>query len=65
MIPLEQAERLHAAANDPKSFYLWSGAGHNDQFDLFHGVLWRALEDFLMSLPVPSDTDPAQGQNSP
>ncbi|MYC30324.1 MAG: alpha/beta hydrolase [Chloroflexi bacterium] len=65
MIPLEQAERLHAAANHPKSFYLWSGAGHNDHFDLFQGGLWRALEDFLMSLPVPTNTDPAQGQNSP
>ena len=51
MIPLEQAERLFAAANHPKSFYLWPEAGHNDSLEDAGGGLWAALRDYLDSLP--------------
>ena len=65
MIPLEQAERLHASANDPKTFYLWRGTGHNDHFELFHEELWAALEDFLSSLPAQPEADPSPGNDVP
>lgn len=51
IIPLEQAERLYAAASHPKAFYLWRGAGHNDSLGEAEGALWATLREFLGSLP--------------
>ena len=51
MIPLEQAQRLYDAAGEPKSFHLWSGAGHNDEIGPGQEGLWKSFEAFLTSLP--------------
>ena len=51
MIPLGQARRLYDAAAEPKSFYLWSGAGHNDIIGPGQEGLWNSIENFLNSLP--------------
>ena len=50
IIPVEQARRVYAAANSPKSFHLWSGAGHNETLGLAGAELWGALSRFLTSL---------------
>ena len=56
IIPVGQARRVYAAANPPKSFHLWRGAGHNDNLGSAEGGrsaeggLWAALGQFLASI---------------
>ena len=50
IVPVEQGRRLFKAANHPKSFHLWSGAGHNDGFSWADAEFWTSLDDYLASL---------------
>jgi fermentation-respiration switch protein FrsA (DUF1100 family) len=44
LIPFAHAERLYAAANEPKGFLAMPGVGHNDAFP---AEFWAALREFL------------------
>lgn len=47
LVPIDQAKRLYAAANDPKSFFAAEGAGHNWSPSYEYLV---TLDDFLRRL---------------
>ena len=49
-MPLELGERLFAAANEPKTFVLCPGGGHNDPLT---PAFIQALDKFLADLPAP------------
>lgn len=49
VVPLEQARRLYAAANEPKTFYLIPGAHHNDTY-VVGDAYFDALARFLKAL---------------
>ncbi len=51
IVPVQQGEALSRAANDPKTFRLLPGAGHNDTFYAGGPVYWEQLNEFLRSLP--------------
>ena len=53
VVPFEQGQRLFAAAPEPKRFYRIAGADHNDTYITGGEAYWRALADFLGSLPPP------------
>ena len=47
LIPPSHAERLYAAANEPKRLVLVPGAGHNDVLVRGGPELWATLTEFL------------------
>lgn len=49
-VPLKQGQQLYAAAAEPKTFHLWSGADHNDDLGIGHERLWKELGSFMASL---------------
>jgi fermentation-respiration switch protein FrsA (DUF1100 family) len=51
IVPIEQGRRVFEAAGRPKRFFAIPGAGHNDTYDTGGGAYWRALGEFLESLP--------------
>jgi fermentation-respiration switch protein FrsA (DUF1100 family) len=53
IIPVAQGERLFAAANEPKRFYLLPGAGHNDGLGDTGPEFWNVCRRFLHSLANP------------
>lgn len=50
VVPLEQAERLYAAANEPKRLYIIRGAHHNDTFVVGGHAYFEEWARFLNSL---------------
>jgi fermentation-respiration switch protein FrsA (DUF1100 family) len=50
VVPLEQAQRLYDAANEPKSLYVIRGAHHNDTFVVGGRAYFDAWARFLESL---------------
>jgi len=50
IVPLEQAERLYAAANEPKSLYVIRGAHHNDTYVMGGNKYFEVWGKFLQSL---------------
>jgi uncharacterized protein len=50
VVPLEQAERLYAAANEPKALYVIRGARHNDTHVVGGSGYFGAWAQFLESL---------------
>jgi hypothetical protein len=50
IVPLELGQRLFAAANEPKTFVLCAGGGHNDPLT---PAFIQALDKFLEELPAP------------
>lgn len=50
VVPIEQGQRLFAAANAPKTFYTIPGAGHNDTYLVGGALYWQVWEDFLNGL---------------
>lgn len=50
MVPLKQAQLLFAAAEGPKTFHLWRGAGHNDDLGVGQEHLWAELGNFMANL---------------
>ncbi len=49
-VPVKQGRALFEAANEPKTFQLAPGAGHNDIFVNGGSAFWDALENFRVSL---------------
>ncbi len=49
-VPFKQGMALFEAANEPKTFQLAPGAGHNDIFVTGGSAFWDALEKFRVSL---------------
>jgi fermentation-respiration switch protein FrsA (DUF1100 family) len=52
IIPETMARQLFAAARDPKTFHLITGADHNDTYERGGDSYWQALTAFLHGLPV-------------
>jgi fermentation-respiration switch protein FrsA (DUF1100 family) len=50
VVPFAQGQRLFAAANEPKTFYIISGAGHNDTYVVGGEAYWLAWQQFLTTL---------------
>ncbi len=50
VVPLEQAERLYAAANEPKTLYVIRGARHNDTYVVGGDAYFDVWARFLRSL---------------
>jgi hypothetical protein len=50
VVPLEQAQRLYAAANEPKRLYVIRGAHHNDTYVAGGGAYFEVWTRFLNSL---------------
>jgi fermentation-respiration switch protein FrsA (DUF1100 family) len=55
VVPFAQGRKLYEAAPGPKRFFAIPGAGHNDTYLVGGEAYWRAVADFLASLP---DHDP-------
>lgn len=51
VVPFAQGRRVFDAAPEPKRFFAIPGAGHNDTYVVGGEAYWRALRDFLESLP--------------
>ena len=51
IVPVRQGRELFGTANDPKTFRLLPGAGHNDTYDAGGPVYWEQMNQFLDSLP--------------
>ena len=47
IVPVDMARRLFARANEPKTFHLIPGAGHNDTLEYGDGDYWQAWRRFL------------------
>lgn len=47
IVPEKMARRLFERANEPKTFYLIPGAGHNDTYDVGGREYWDAWRRFL------------------
>jgi hypothetical protein len=52
IVPLAQGRRVFEAAGGPKRFFAIPGAGHNDTYLSGGEAYWRALREFLESLPA-------------
>lgn len=50
IVPFEHGQRLFAAANEPKTFYTISGAGHNNTYVVGGDAYWQAWRSFLRGL---------------
>jgi len=50
VVPLEQAHRLYAAANEPKRLHVIRGASHNDTYVVGGAAYFDAWASFLRSL---------------
>jgi len=50
VVPLEQAKRLYAAANEPKQLYVIRGASHNDTYVVGGAAYFDVWSRFLQSL---------------
>jgi hypothetical protein len=50
VVPLEQAKRLYAAANEPKQLYVIRGASHNDTYVVGGAAYLDVWSHFLNSL---------------
>jgi fermentation-respiration switch protein FrsA (DUF1100 family) len=59
IVPLAQGRRVFAAAGGPKRFFAVPGAGHNDTYVTGGAPYWRALAEFLDSLPASGAGTPA------
>ena len=46
-VPISQGRKLYQAANEPKSFQVLIGAGHNDTYEAAAEQYWGAIESFL------------------
>jgi len=56
VVPLEQAERLYAAANEPKTLHVIHGARHNDTYVVGGTKYFDVWAQFLQSLDrLPND----------
>lgn len=53
IVPWELGRRLYEAAPGPKSWLSLPGAGHNDTYLVGGEVYFRAIREFLDSLPAP------------
>ncbi|KMY69221.1 alpha/beta hydrolase [Desulfocarbo indianensis] len=53
IVPWELGRRLYEAAPDPKSWLSLPGAGHNDTYLVGGDGYFRAIREFLDSLPAP------------
>ena len=51
IVPVQQGKALFQAANDPSTFRLLPGAGHNDTYHAGGPAYWEHLKEFLDSLP--------------
>jgi uncharacterized protein len=47
IVPEKMARRVFGRANEPKTFHLISGAGHNDTYDAGGREYWDAWRRFL------------------
>jgi len=69
IVPFAQGRRVFEAAGGPKRFFAIPGAGHNDTYVAGGAAYWRALGEFLESLPSrdPVTNHPQQmrGRSSP
>jgi fermentation-respiration switch protein FrsA (DUF1100 family) len=54
IVPFAQGRRVFEAAGGPKRFFAIPGAGHNDTYLAGGEAYWRALREFLDSLPASS-----------
>jgi uncharacterized protein len=54
IVPFAQGGRVFEAAGGPKRFFAIPGAGHNDTYRAGGEAYWRALGEFLDSLPASS-----------
>jgi fermentation-respiration switch protein FrsA (DUF1100 family) len=54
VIPLRLGQALYAAANEPKSFWLLPGAGHNDIAETAGPSYCQRLNSFYSGLPGPT-----------
>jgi uncharacterized protein len=52
IIPARLARRLYAAAQEPKSFWVVAGAGHNDILEQASSAYRERLQSFYFSLPL-------------
>lgn len=52
IVPFAQGRRVFEAAGGPKRFFAIPGAGHNDTYLAGGEPYWRALGEFLDSLPA-------------
>lgn len=52
IVPFAQGRRVFEAAGGPKRFFAIPGAGHNDTYRAGGDAYWRALGDFLETLPA-------------
>ena len=50
IVPVEQAQRLYAAATQSKALFLIPGAGHNDTYSVDQPLYFRTLAEFMTSL---------------
>jgi fermentation-respiration switch protein FrsA (DUF1100 family) len=56
VVPLEQAEQLYAAANEPKTLHVIHGARHNDTYVVGGTEYFDVWARFLQSLDrLPND----------
>lgn len=53
IVPFSMGEQLYALAPKPKFFKAIEGVGHNDISTLGAGAYWRAIREFVVSLPLP------------
>ena len=51
IVPFAQGRRVFEAAGGPKQIFAIPGAGHNDTYVTGGAAYWRALGEFLESLP--------------
>lgn len=66
IVPLAQGRRVFEAAAGPKRFFAIPGAGHNDTYVSGGDAYWRALGEFLDSLPAAGvSTGPAEPGQTP
>ena len=54
VVPFAQGRRVFEAAPGPKRFFAIPRAGHNDTYLVGGEAYWRAVRDFLETLPPPS-----------
>ena len=53
IVPFAQGRRVFEAAGGPKRFFAIPAAGHNDTYRAGGEAYWRALAEFLETLPGP------------
>lgn len=64
IVPPRMSRKLFDRANEPKTFHLIRGAGHNNTYEIGGQAYWQAWRDFLRRI-FPPDSSTATGGSTP